>query len=360
METTKKAIDFQGQSIFAGIDVHKKQWKVTIILAGVKVKTFSMDPKPEQLAKFLKCNFPNATYYTVYEAGFSGFWIDRALKLNGINNIIVNPADVPTSNKDKDRKSDIIDSQKLAKELSKDNLKQVYVPSEEQEAIRVLARLRMQFTKDQTRVKNRIKSLLYFTGTEFPENYLLKHWSGTFIVYLEKLKCKNPVIRTALSELINNLKNIKYQQAKVLKEIRKYLKENPEQELLFKYLVSIPGIGFTIAITLVTEIIDINRFKHLNHLASFVGLVPSTHSSGEMDIITGMSRRQNSFLRGMIVEAAWVAIRFDPVLMQSFSLLSKRMNKQEAIIRIAKKLLNRIMFVWKNKQMYKTSVFVSN
>ena len=62
-------LDFKGQNIYIGIDVHLKSWSVTVL------KKFSQDPQTEALHKFLTSNYPGANYYSVYEAGFCGFWI---------------------------------------------------------------------------------------------------------------------------------------------------------------------------------------------------------------------------------------------------------------------------------------------
>ena len=107
---------------------------------------------------------------------------------------------------------------------------------------------------------------------------------------------------------------------------------------------------------LLTELVDIHRFKGLDHLASYVGLVPGEHSSGETAIITGISMRRNPFLRTVLIESAWVAARKDPALTAAFTDLAKRMPKNKAIVRIARKLLNRIRFVLLHQTEYQYSV----
>lgn len=356
MENNEKRLDYQGETIFVGLDVHKKDWKVTIYISGILIKAFIIEPEPKKLLNHLRHNYPNGKYKTVYEAGFSGYWIDRELNSSGIENIIVNPADIPTSNKEKVRKTDKIDSQKLARELFNGNLRGIYIPTEEQEGLRGLNRLRIQFTKDQGRQKNRIKSLLYFVGIDFPENYEIKHWSKRFIEYLYNLEIGNLATRTILNELLASLVQIRIRLAKILLELRSYSRSNKYTTEIIRVLETVPGIGFKTAITLYTEIMDINRFKRLDDLSSYVGLVPSTHSSGEKEVIMGVCKRQNSFIRNIIIESAWVAVRKDPALTLVYTKLSHRMKKQEAIIRIAKKLLSRIMYVWKNQKEYKLSV----
>ena len=352
MQKKIKDIDFSNQLISVGIDVHKRSWTLTIQIAGQQVKNFSMDPSPEQLSKYLHKNYPGGIYQSVYEAGFCGYWIDRQLQALGIRNIIVNPADVPTSNKEKTRKTDSIDSRKLARELSSENLTGIYIPSEDEEAERILSRLRIQLTKDQTRLKNRIKSLLDFLGVHLPEDIELKHWSGGFISYLQKLEFKYDIVKQTLEQLIIELSNLRKQLTEVLKLIRKSVKQNEKTQKIVGHLQTVPGVGFVTAVTLYTEIMNIKRFNRFDELSSYVGLAPSTHSSGEKERVIGMSQRQNVHLRSILIESAWIAVRKDPAMTMVFGNLIKRMKKQKAIIRIAKKLLSRIMHVWRNEEDY--------
>ncbi len=105
-----------------------------------------------------------------------------------------------------------------------------------------------------------------------------------------------------------------------------------------------------------TELVTLDRFKTLDQLASYVGLIPGEHSSGEREIVTGITRRQNAVLRSVLVENAWIAARKDPALVLAFTTLAKRMPKNRAIIRIARKLLNRIRYVLKHQQPYVPAV----
>jgi transposase len=105
-----------------------------------------------------------------------------------------------------------------------------------------------------------------------------------------------------------------------------------------------------------TEIVEIDRFKNIDHLASYVGLIPGEDSSGDQEIHTGISRRRNQHLRHLLIESSWIAVRKDPALIKSFNELAKRMPKNKAIIRIARKLLRRIHFVLKNQEYYEPCV----
>lgn len=88
---------FEGQTIYSGMDVHKKNWKVTILCGNIEHKQFNQNPDPEILANYLNRNFPGATYKAVYEAGFAGFGACRKLIELGVDCKVIHPADVPTS-----------------------------------------------------------------------------------------------------------------------------------------------------------------------------------------------------------------------------------------------------------------------
>jgi len=356
MQKKNNEVDFTNQIIFVGIDVHKKQWSVSINISGHQIKTFSMNPKPEELSRYLRKNYPGGKYRSVYEAGFCGYWIDRQLQGLGIENIVVNPGDVPRSNKEKSRKTDKIDSRKLARELSGDNLTSIYIPSKEQEGARALSRLRIQLTKDQARVKNRIKSLLSFTGVHLPENIEVKHWSGVFIKYLHSIDFQQEELKQTLQEQLKQLSALRAQLSNVVKLLRNMINQDEEKRKRVAQLMTIPGIGFLTAVTFYTEIMDINRFRSFDHLSSYVGLAPSTYSSGEKELVIGLSQRQNTNLRNMLIEASWIASRKDPVLTMTFGRLTRRMRKQQAIIRLSKKLLRRIIHVWKQGEDYVLAV----
>ena len=98
-----------------GIDVHKHRWVVTVRSMKMELTTFSMNPSPNQLHTYLKRRYPGGRYFSVYEAGFSGFWIHEKLRGFGIENIVIHPADVPTTGKEKATKCDRVDSRKLAR-----------------------------------------------------------------------------------------------------------------------------------------------------------------------------------------------------------------------------------------------------
>jgi transposase len=110
------------------------------------------------------------------------------------------------------------------------------------------------------------------------------------------------------------------------------------------------------AFRLLTELETLDRFESFDKLCSFIGLVPSTRSSGENEVDRGMTPRRNLSLRAALVESSWTAVRNDPALSLAFMKLCQRMPKNKAIIRIAKKLLRRIVHVLRSRSKYEKNV----
>lgn len=340
----KQTIDFNKQDIYIGFDVHKKDWKVTIMSEKLVHKTFSQPPKPEILFQYLKRNFPGAHYHSAYEAGFCGFWIHYQLKHLGINSIIVNPADIPTTQKEKVQKEDQRDSRKIARQLSKGELIGIHVPELYSIENRSLLRTRADFVGDVSRYKNRIKSFLYFHGIEVPQEFDKNNWSRKFIAWLREVKLTETSGNQSLEALINTYISLRDQVARSTREIRQLSKREPYVNTI-QLMFSIPGFGLINSMTVLTEVEQITRFKNNDHFNSFIGLTPGTHSSGDRDIDTGITVRGHGSLRKTFIEAAWIAVGKDPALMHSFHKYCKRMEKNKAIIRIAKKLACRVQYV---------------
>ncbi|MFZ1291919.1 MAG: IS110 family transposase [Melioribacteraceae bacterium] len=351
MKTQNSNLDFSNQDFYLGIDVHKNSWNVSIRSNNIKLKTFSMNPKPIELVNYMNKHYPNGNYFSVYEAGFCGFSAHRFLSDNGINNIIVSPTNLPSSSKERLSKTDKVDSGKLARFLESKSIKGIYIPSFFQQELRSLSRLRFQLIKKQTRIKNQIKCYLYFYGHSLPDNSLLLNWSRSFIEHLRNIQFQYDMGKHQLDIYIDELLSIRNRLLQIMKFLRFYSNKYGLHDNI-KLLSSIPGIGFTTAITIITEIMDINRFPNFDQFNSFVGFVPSTDSTGDNDKVLGTTFLFNKFLRSLIIEAAWIAIRKDPALTLAFNGFLKRMSKQKAIIRIAKKLSSRIYFVLKNNTLY--------
>ena len=357
MQKKDTKLDFSGREIYVGLDTGKKSWKVSILTKDYEHRTFSQPPKPEVLVRYLRKHFPGARYLCVYEAGYFGFWIHDALKQQGVECVVTHPADVPTKDKERRNRNDKVDARKLARSLRNGELTALYVPERKALEDRSLVRMCMSMVKKQTRCKNQIKGLLSFYGYFTPDELVKSHWSRNFINWLESLEFQRESGKQALQALLDELNHLRQSIAQLTRQIRALAQQEPYRTNV-QYLKSVPGISTFTAMVLLTEIVDINRFKGLDHLANYVGLVPGEDSSGEQERNTGISHRRNAYLRALLIESSWVAVRKDPALLMSFDKLTQRMHKNRAIVRIARKLLNRIRYVLKNQQIYETCIVV--
>jgi len=335
---------FDGQSFYIGIDCHSKSWKVTILNEQFELKSMSQDPEPQILANYLRNNYPGGHYHAVYEAGFSGFTACRQMKELGIDCMVIHPADVPTNQKERLQKTDKADSRKLAKCLRSGLFRGIHIPNRLLEADRALVRQRHRLVKDISRIKYRVKSLLYQFGIKVPDRFIpyqSRHWSKVYITWLQDLSLPEERLKLVIENYLRIGIQLRKELFAVNKQIRA-LAKSQEYKKWYQLMVSIPGIGLIAAMTLLVELGNILRFKRLDELCSYVGLIPSMHSSGERTQTGKITKRGRKLLKIILIEAAWIGIRLDPALTAKFNELTKNMSKNKAIIRIARKILARV------------------
>jgi transposase len=277
-------LSFAGQDIYVGIDIGKKSWTTTILTKHLELETFNQPPEPDVLLGHLRKNFLGAHYLCAYEAGYFGFWICEYLRDHGVDCIVVHAADIPTKDKERRNRNDRVDSRKLARNLRNGELISLYVPSRQSQEDRSLARMRMQMVCKQTRCKNQIKSFLSFYGIKTPERFIRSRWSNGYISYLESLEFDSESAKHALSALLLELRHLRQTICDLTRSIRNLARQEPYNRIV-PYLDSVPGIGIVTAMVLLTEIVDIERFKNLDHLASYVGLIPGEDSSGDQEYL---------------------------------------------------------------------------
>ncbi len=337
-------LNFKGHSIYVGIDVHLRNWKISIFTDEIELETKTMDPSVKILSHYLRRMFPGATYYSVYEAGYCGYWIHEKLVEEGIYNIIVNPADVPTTDKEKRRKTDPVDSRKLARELRNGELESIYIPDKQHQEDKLLLRTRSSMVKKQTSCKNQIKSTLSFFGIELTDENIKSHWSKAYIGWLRKLSEENSSKALRLRAFLDQLESLRKIIAELTKEIRTLsLQDRYKKNVLV--LDSVCGISTLSAMTILTEFGDIKRYSKLDSLCSYVGLPGDEHTSSDKEKKLGMTKRGNKYLKKVLIESSWIAIRKDPALLLAYKNYNKKYKSSKCIIKIARKLLNRIRYV---------------
>ena len=354
MPMQKYELNFNGENVYVGIDVHLKQWHVCVRTAHVSQKPFSQPSSASALKHYLESNFPGGTYLSAYEVGFCGFSVHYELEEAGIHNIVFNPADINDSQKERSRKTDSVDCIKICRNLMNNELKAIYVPSRQELGLRGFLGARDTAVKKQRVAKQRIKSLLHRNGVRIPEEFTTSrtHWSRRFNGWLEQVAGElGDGEGYRLTELLSDLQHAHVQLLAVGRRINEVVSEHYKDNN--ELLLSIPGIGRLTAARICLEVPPISNFINSDHLASYIGFVPDVHGSDENVYVRGVTYRGRHLLRSAIVESSWRAIAKDPALSLAYTKLVKRGKKpNNAIIRIARKLVNRIFFVLREKKKY--------
>ena len=291
-----------------------------------------------------------------YEGGKFGYWIQRQLSGNGIRCIVVNPADIPSTHKDEVSKTDTRDARAIAMALQCGQLRGIYIPTQQQEADRSLVRHRKKIWRDLVRCKNRIKGFLDYTGVELPDKFSNSNWSRIFLQWLSAIKFDYVSNRVTLDYMIREAELLRKELLHISNDIRKLMRSSAYKKMYY-LLRTITGIGPITAALLITEIGDMKRFSSFYQLNSFIGLLPSEHSSGEKELKGRLTIRRHRQLRSDLVECAWTAKRTDPALSLFYSDQLKRGKESKLIIvKIARKLLSRIRCVWLTEKPYERGI----
>ena len=349
----RNKISFKGQKIFIGIDVHKKNWDVAIAPEVGNVKRHTQKASAKELFDFLKKHYPDGDYLAVYESGFSGFSTYYALKDVGIECKVIHAADVPTTQYEEVMKTDRVDSVKLVRSLKAGLLKGIYIREKENIDDRSVVRIRKTIQKQLSGYKARVEHMLHCNGVSFPERFEKpgSHWSKAFLKWLKEDVTLLSSTRNSLDLLIRQVETIRLTLLEATKMMRS-LSQTERYKHKCDLLMTVPGIGFIVSMCILTEIYDVKRFHNEKEFAAYLGLIPTSHSSGDKVVHGEMTFRGNKQLGPMIIETAWISICKDAGLGSLYLRYKERMKPQEAIVRIARKLSNIIFAVLKNETQY--------
>ena len=350
----KYKVSFKGQNIYVGIDVHLKTWHVTTLTESGYKYSFAQHADAKELFDRLNKKFPEAHFKSAYEAGFCGFSAHYALTEQGIENIVVNAADIPTTGKEKTMKTDAVDSEKIAWALKRNELTGIYIKDKRYMDDTNLMRLRQRFIMDLSRQKNRTKHLLYTQGVTYPDRFRKNstHWSRNFMKWLREEVELLSEQKMSLILLCEQVENTRKAILKVTREIRR-LSTTDRYKENYNLLITVPGLGLITSMSVLTELDNnIMRFPNERSFVAILGLIPTCHDSGDRKVSGEKINRGNKHLGPLIVESCWIAIQRDIELSAYYSKCCQSMKPHKAIIKVARKLACRAYAVLKTKVRY--------
>lgn len=327
---------FTDSDIFVGVDVHQRQWHVTIRTKEEELFTGSIPGIWSALVKLLGRYCPERTR-VVYEAGYFGYTLHDAVLGWGGQAVVTPPSLLPMEYGNR-VKTDKRDSRKLAFLLSRGLLRANWIPDVQLRCHRQVLRRRSQLLGDRVRLQSRIKAELRFYGIEV--DCQSGCWSKFWLEMLRRISFGDSFARASFDRLLTMYISVREEVVEQTRLLRELSGHERYRESV-RNLMSIPGIGLVTAMTLLLELGEIARFNRSDHLAAYVGLTPSQYSSGEHVRFGRITRVGKNYLRGLLIEASWAAVRHDLELQEVYRRIVPRSGSKRAIVAVARRLLLR-------------------
>lgn len=289
-----------------GLDVHKATIAVAIAdpeQAPVLYGTIANDPGA--IRKLIRQLGEGRVLRTAYEAGPTGYCIQRQLAELGIDCIVVAPSLIPRRAGDR-VKTDQRDALTLARLLRSGDLTPVWIPGPEDEALRDLVRARFDAKADLLRARHRLSKFLLRQGLQPPSG--TRAWSAKHRVWLDRLEFAFTASRVVFDDYRSVVATAEERVRRLEVQLRQCAPES-RQAALIAALQALRGIGFIAAVTLAAEVGDMTRFRNAPAFMAYTGLVASEHSSGQSRRQGGITHAGNSSIRHVLVQAAHNARR---------------------------------------------------
>jgi transposase len=272
------------------------------------------------------------------EASGQGRWFERLLAELGHELWIGNPAAIRAAEPRK-QKTDVRDAALLLQLLMEGRLEKlrIWVPSAEQREVRQLVLHRQRLVQMRTRVKNQLRALALNEGMGRRPGLWSRQGQEQFRalalpVWTARRRQDNLELLAELVRRTDPLDQAVEAEAARRTEVAR--------------LRTHPGVGPITGLAFVLTLGDPTRFACGKQVASYLGLIPAENSSGGRQRLGHISKQGNALLRGLLVEAAHVAVHSDPTLGRGYRRLAMRKNRSIAIVAVARKLAVRLWWMW--------------
>jgi transposase len=288
--------------IHVGLDVHKDSISIATAEPG-RAPGRLVGKIVHDVAKLLKALAKIGAVeqlHVVYEAGPTGFGLQRALAAKGYTCEVIAPSLVPHRPGDR-VKTDGRDSIQLAEHSRAGQLRAVWIPAREDEAIRDLSRAREDAVKSRTQMRQQLKGFLLRHDVRYTGK---TSWCGVHDRWLSKLDFGTGAAQTAFTEYWLAVKSADQRVERLTKALEASIIDW-RFEPVVRALQALRGVAAVTAIGLAAEIGDLGRFAHPRKLMGYLGLVPCEHSSGERVSRGSITKAGNTHARRLLTEAAW-------------------------------------------------------
>ncbi len=290
-------------NIFVGLDVHKATIAVAVAEGARGEVRYhgEIENTPAMVRKLVKRLSTTGEVLNVcYEAGPCGYGLYRELRELGHECQVVAPSLIPRKAGER-LKTDRRDALMLARLHRAGELTSVWVPDQEQEAVRDLTRAREDMKSLELKTRQRLGAFLLRHGRMYGGQ---SRWTQAHFRWLEQVKFDTAVQQLVFQEYVDAVKAAQRRVVGLELQMRNVLKDwslGPVAEAL----MALRGVSLITAMTTLAELGDITRFDSPRELMGYLGLVPSEHSSGGTRRQGGITRTGNGHVRRVLVEAAW-------------------------------------------------------
>lgn len=292
---------------FLGLDVHKAT--VTGAVADTVGTVTELGTVPNTWTAVRKLadrvQVGGARLLVAYEAGPTGYALQRSFASVGIQCLVIAPSLIPRP-AGRRIKTDRRDAVQLARLLRSGDLTAVWVPDPQLEALRDLVRARNAAQADAVRAGNRVGKFLLAKGITPPQR--MSTQSQKYELWLRTINLPHPADQIAFADACATLSFARERVRRLTAGLHQCAQRSPHAELIAA-LQAFRGIGPISAVTIAAEAGDLRRFPTAPQFMAYVGLVPSEHSSGPSHVRGHITRTGNRFLRHVLGEAAHHARR---------------------------------------------------
>ena len=241
------------------------------------------------------------------------------------------------------QKTDKRDAAHILKLVVEGRFPKLWTPDREQRDLRQLVLHRHNLVEIRSRVKNELQHLSLNKGMQRKA----KLWSQAGQKLLRELPLK-PWASCRREDLLRLLETLNQQVGALDAAVQKAAEENPQAKLLMTQ----PGVGPNTALAFVLTIGDVSRFRRGKQVASYLGLIPREESSGGRQKLGAISKQGNRMLRALLVEAAQIAVRFDPWMKKQYLHRCHQKPKGVAKVAAARKLAVRLYWMLRTQVGY--------
>lgn len=284
---------------YVGLDVHKDSIAVAVAYAGREApESWGTIPNTKKaVAKLVdRLYSEKKTFLLCYEAGPCGYALYQNLSAMGMDCRVVAP---PRNEK---IKTDRRDALRLARLLRAGELVEVWVPDQEQEAVRDLCRCRADFKAQQQKLRQQLNAFVLRHGHHWPTKR--KRWTQKHMEWLEVLDFPYEYQSEVRDEYIAAVRLSSSRMTDLDQKLSQALQDWSWAPLA-NSLMALRGFDKLSAVTLLSELGDISRFGSPNQLMGYLGLVPCVYSSGAHRRTGGVTQAGNRHARQVLVESAW-------------------------------------------------------